>query len=289
MKKRVIQKNAIIMLLFSVCIGIGGCGIVFRTSSSRFPDSSNEEEIFQQTASDFFQAVDNRDKEAIKALFAPNVVKKDRDMDDMIEYLFDVYQEPIDSLDIEQGCSGSYSNDYGIETKEINKWFPVVSGDKNYYCYMTIVYLDDEDQDNVGIKDLVFLSEKEECNEDTVWPEGNGLHVIKDSDKEYLTRRIGYYPNVYTPMDRTITVEEILTFLEENDDWNAFVKQFGEPNSETCPRLTYAYELPDEGGEKRYAIIWVNIPPQSETGTIFKVEVVNDTDRNAISTPWETE
>lgn len=288
MKKRIIQK-IIIMLLFSFCVGIGGCGKVFWTSSNRFPDSRNEGEIFQQTANGFFQAVDNRDKEAIKELFAPNVVKKDRDMDDMIEFLFDVYQEPTDSLDIEQSCAGSYSNDHGTETKEIENWFPVVSGDKNYYCHMTIVYQDDEDLDNVGIKDLVFLSEKEECNEDAVWPEGNGLHVIKDSNKEYLTRRIGYYPNVYTPMDRTITVEEILTFLEDNDDWDTFVRQFGEPNSETCPRLTYAYELPDEGGEKRYAIIWVDFPPQSESGTIFKVEVVNDTDKKAISTPWETE
>lgn len=68
----------IIMELYSVCTGSEGCSKVLRIVSGRFSDSDNEEEILQHTAS-VFQAVDKRDKDAVKELSAPNVVRRDKD------------------------------------------------------------------------------------------------------------------------------------------------------------------------------------------------------------------
>lgn len=287
MKKKVIKGTATAMVLFSICICIGGCGRFIRKFSDRFPDTRDEEEIYQQVVEDFFQAVDQRDKEAVKELFSLDIAKQNKEMDAEIERLFQFYPNPTDRWDIKNKCDGSYSTDHGKSTKLISNWFPVISNGKNYYCHMSYMYQDDTTPDNVGIRQLVFLSEKAECYEDLLWPEEKGLFVIEDVPGDYFTRRIGYYPTIYTTIDRTVTEMEILDFLDQSDDWLAFVEQFGQPNAETCARMVYAYELPDEDGEKRYAEIWVDLPPESENGKIFKVNIMNDTDLVALSTPWE--
>lgn len=248
---------------------------------------SREEELLQQAVDDFFQAVDARDAERIKEMFASNVREESSDLDEMLERLFAFYPGPTDNCELNGEPSGDYTTDYGVRTKTIHNWFAVVSGDINYYCRITYTYRDDVDKDNVGIRQVTLISEKVMCSEDFKWPEEDGIQVIEDAPGDYMTRRIGYNPVIYTPVDRTVTKEEILEFLDENDDYDDFVDYFGEPNAVNCPWLCYAYELPDENGEKRYAELWVDYPRGSKQGTIYQVFLLNDTSNIRLEVLWE--
>lgn len=70
--------------------------------------------------------------------------------------------------------------------------------------------------------------------------------------------------------------------MEKETDFGVFQDTFGESNAETIRNAAYAYELPDEEGEKRYLILYV-----TDEGKIRLVYIVNETDIKPLETLWE--
>lgn len=243
--------------------------------------------IYEQAVDDFFAAVDARDVEAAKALFAPNVRKEVPDIDQRLERLFSFYSGQTERCERDGNTAEwSASNDYGVRTENLEDWFALVSGGTNYYCRFSYTYRDDENPNNVGIQYVDLVSEKVVCNEDFKWPEDIGIYVREDAPGDYQTARIGGFPEIYTPIDREMKKEDILKFLENSDSFLEFKARFGEPNAEQVPYCSYAYELPEENGEKRYASFLVD---HKDDWKILKVRVENDVDQVALETIWETE
>ena len=164
----------------------------------------------------------------------------------------------------------------------------MVSGGTTYYCKFSYVYRDDAEPDNVGIEFVDMVSEKVLCSEEFAkWPEEPGIFVKEDAPGDYETTRVGGYPFIYVPVERkqTLTKEDVEAFLKTGGNFTDFKKQFGEPNVEEVKYCSYAYELPEEDGEKRYVSFLVDHKKDWE---ILRVTIENDIDFVSLETLYRS-
>lgn len=253
--------------------------------------------VFEEAVDAFFQAVDTRDKAAIKKLFSPYARKEDSDLEEEIEELLDFYPGPTQTCERDGSMAASSgSNDHGVRSLKYDQWFAVICNGITYYCDFSFVCRNDADEDYIGIQSVSLVSEKVVCSDEFRFSSEPGLHVVKDAPGDYETRRIGGYPKVYVPMDRRLTEEIILDFLEKDTSFKQFRETYGEPNSETSTYTCYAYELEEEEGEKRYAVLSVyNLTEDGtaseayEKGSITRVVIENDLSMAYLYVLWEME
>lgn len=289
MKKRLIAAIAACLLFMA-----SGCAVLPHGGPAYMP---GEAKRFEEAVDAFFQAVDERDKDAIWNLFSPYAQKEDADLEDEIEELLEFYPGPTQSCERDGSMAASSgSNDHGAHSLQYDQWFAVICNDTTYYCDFSLVYRNDADEDCIGIQSVSLVSEKVVCNDEFRFSSEPGLHVVKDAPGDYETRRIGGYPKVYVPMDRRLTEEMILEFLKNDTSFKTFRETHGEPNSETSTYTCYAYELVSEDGEKRYAIFSVcnrteggKASEAYEKGTITRVIVENDVSQAYLYVLWEME
>lgn len=241
------------------------------------PRMRDEPEIYERAVDDFFAAVDSGDKEKILAQFAPNVRKNNKDLEENLDELLSFYPGPTDRCERDGNVvEGNYDQEYGIDRYNALSWFAVVSGGTTYYCKFSYVYRDDAEPDNVGIEFVDMVSEKVLCSEEFAkWPEEPGIFVKEDAPGDYETTRVGGYPFIYVPVERkqTLTKEDVEAFLKTGGNFTDFKKQFGEPNVEEVKYSSYAYELPEEDGEKHYVSFLVDHKKDWE---ILRVTIEND-------------
>lgn len=216
----------------------------------------------EEAAASFLEVVEIQDIEAAKALFAPSALAEDADFDEVLTRLFTFYSGSTDECWSDNTPSISKHLHYGKTTKRsYSGWVPVVSQGINYYCYVAVTDIDDEEPENIGINKLVFVTEKARCAPEFERPEGYGLWLYEDPPGDYQTCRINEDAYIYTPADRTITKGEITAFLEGSTSWEAFAVRFGEPNVTAYPDQAhwnvYYYALPEEDGEPRWARLMV--------------------------------
>lgn len=235
-------------------------------------------------AEDFFDALDARDGEAIKALFAPSVLQSDDDLDDSLAALFALCPGPTDSWRTDDP-PGVSTRRGGSAYRTVSNWYPVTAGGVNYYCCIRYTSIDEEHPENEGVRDVIFVTEKVRCSEEfnRTWKDlPEGLTVLTEAEGDYDTCRIAGAAFVYTPTAQAPTLEEILTFLETETGEEAFLARFGPPNavSPYVSGILY-YALPEEDGEKRYAEIVF-----SGEGTADTVILLSENDYNALDVPW---
>ena len=274
----------VLCLVLAGIFSLTACDFALPQEFTKVQDRPDEDELFNEAVDAFFEAVDHREAEAIKEMFSPNAQQEDAQLEKRIEQLLAFYPGPTERCERDGAKQGSYSTDYGKRRSEVSDWFAVVCNGTNYYCDFSLVYECDEDADEIGIRYITIASEKAICAENFKFPEESGMHIFEDASGDYQTARIGGYPRVYIPSEQNMTEEDILTFLEEDTTFEALKEAFGEPNAELVPYASYAYELADEEGEKRYADIYVD--NRQDGWPITKVTIVNDVSNIAISTLW---
>lgn len=243
-----------------------------------------KDRMFNAAVDAFFAAVDAKDADAIKALFSPRALEQAENIDEEIEKLFAFYPGPTQKCERDGVNSESGSSNHGKRIRRGSDWFAVVCDNTNYYCNFSMVFMNDMDADEEGVWSIDLVSEKVICAEDFQFWSEPGLHAESEAPGDYQTRRIGHYPKIFVPIERELDQEEIRTFLEKETDFKAFQNRFGEPNAETCTNLSYAYELPDKDGEKRYLILYV-----TDELKIKLAYIVNDVEMNRLETLWEAE
>ncbi|MDE6363489.1 MAG: DUF5104 domain-containing protein [Lachnospiraceae bacterium] len=241
-----------------------------------------KDRVFNAAVDAFFEAVDARDADAIKALFSPNALEQAEDIDEEIEKLFAFYPGPTQRCERDGVGPESGSSDHGKRIRRGSDWFAVVCDGANYYCDFSMVFQNDMDRNEEGVWSIDLVSEKVICAEDFKFSTKPGLHAESEAPGAYQTRRIKHYPEVFVPIERELDREEIRAFLEKETDFGVFQDTFGESNAETIRNGAYAYELPDEEGEKRYLILYV-----TDEGKIRLAYIVNETDIKPLETLWE--
>lgn len=245
------------------------CGIALFCGCSRSGEPGNrytgsDQEMMGQVIEDFITAMDARDPDAIKEMLCSNM-RESENVDELIQELFDFYPGHTEGNDWDgKPPSSSYSKGQGYRYYQIGEEITLFSEDAAYYCYLEL-RCRDSDEGGIGVRRICMASEKVRCSEDFTWPQEAGIYVFTDADGDYLTRRVGGSPIIYTPMERMISEDDILDFISETTDFGDFSDKFGIPNGEKLYGLCPVYELCPVDGEIRYAV--------------FMLEYVEDTDR----------
>ena len=217
---------------------------------------------FNQPVDAFFEALDAKDAEGIRALFAPAVLEAQPDMDAQIEKLFAVYPG-VTELCLRDGPGESgHSRETGKRESYIRKRFPVKSDGNEFVCQVHLIYENDWDESQIGLQQVVLMNLDTAyrfANEDSTrssYPQDIGLHVLTDYDSGLELRFVERHVQRIKIMDRQISKTELLDFCadEANHSYPALLEAFGEPNDveDNSSFLMILYELESENGEKRY-------------------------------------
>lgn len=275
--KKITQYLFAFMLLSVLTLTCTGCAVskVLKNISSEL----TKPDPFNQAVDDFFAALDARDKEAIKEMFAQSVQNEDAELEEQIEQLMKNYPGPTEYCGRNGADHESRSSSKGKHTSSGWSPFPVISNGEYYWCTFEITYENDSDRDKVGITQVCFFSFNDYCDirydEDKKYPAENGLIVCFDYPLDCEVRSIAGQPYKYTARKKNIDESEVKEFLKEEDYdicWWQFEERFGRPNSFSGPPdyvYEHVYELSAEDGEPRYLMV-------SGDNEIYSIGVYDD-------------
>ena len=253
---------------FLICIlyllALSGCGLVYM-------DDSKGKKAYNDAITAIFNALDEKDNEAIYNLFSPSVRKKDEDLEDQIDRLLSIYEGPTDEIgwDGLLGSEASYHS--GKHRKNVFARFPIRSGDTYYWCYMNLMYENTFDEQQIGIVQMDFYTADEYCileyDENLKIVNSVGLTVHADATIDNEIRCISGHPHMYSTSTEPLNIGYIRNFFKTSNSFSEFKEQFGSPNAEN---IWCYYELPIESGENRYLQIG------TDNDTIYGATVVNE-------------
>lgn len=112
-----------------------------------------------QKEEEFFNLLNQKDKEGIKAMFSEKV-RSETDFDKQIDILFDYINEPITDYE-ESLMSSDKDTSYGNITQWSFANVPIaITKSYRYFLNFNFVYKDEEEPQNVGIQSLCVWDEK---------------------------------------------------------------------------------------------------------------------------------
>jgi hypothetical protein len=236
----------VVIIIMASLMGIlSGCSRLFAGGvsdmvSSRLGrlnrETRSEREIFSETFDDIFTALDNKDKEGLKKLFAASVIKKNPNLDKQIDDLFNYYKGPkeSDTLFDNGGPTSFEDNEYGTKRITLDKTFTVTAGGVTHTVFLYLRARDDFDKDGKGIHILEFATEEAISSKYFMWHYASvdipGLYIQNSTEKRPDVARIERNNVKYTAYNRNLTVDDFLAFVSNNDDFDRLVKTIGVPN-----------------------------------------------------------
>jgi hypothetical protein len=247
MRNGILKKSFI--LVFSCIITLGILSSCSRVNMLDFT-TSRDDKAFREMLDKVFVALDSKDKEGLKALFAVSSIKKNSNIDSQINTFFQAYKGPLKIEHIDLHLYTGESLEYGKRKTELSgggKDIIITAGGVRYYVSMMMYSHDDFNKDNEGIHTLEFDTENaynSQCfacyyEED----DGPGLYYQDSAVKRDDIRWIQGRSWKYKYYDRKLTVDELRSAAEKDDNFNNFVAVIGEPNCSWTVYEYYYYEL----------------------------------------------
>ena len=136
--KKFFEITSMLVLTFSTVLSITGC--IYNDDSTFALESVKK----------LIKYMENNDKENIKELFAPNIIKQVEGLDEQINELCEYWQGEFISL-AAGGVGGEGSRDYGVYIDIIDFAYDIKTSDCNYRISAWWYRRDDTDENNVGI------------------------------------------------------------------------------------------------------------------------------------------
>ncbi len=258
-----------------------------------------EVKLCTETLEAFFTALENNDADAVKSLFSKAVIEKDTDLDAQIEKLIEIYPSAPTEIFTDDLNGGDYSTEYGAFYSRLNDSVPVFCDGEYYWVEIYIVYEDEANEDNIGVESIAFFTADEYCawfhddesktNDLSVDIFADGLSVYAERTLENDVIPINQYPYEFIPIERTINVSDVKSFINDNKSMADFKARFGEPNAkdESYAWAEYFYELPNSNGEARYLSLFI-IDGRISRATIFdNFEYVESIYETPVKSPYE--
>ncbi|ABN54420.1 MAG TPA: DUF5104 domain-containing protein [Hungateiclostridium thermocellum] len=127
-----------------------------------------EERAAKKRIKEILAAIENKDKEAMKALFSKKALAEVNDFDEGVDYLFDFFQGDVQSWEIDAWSSGE-SIERGKKSIMLRVWY-IVTTDKEKYMFFVIDYIKDTmNPDNAGLYTLRVIKAEDEETEFGYW------------------------------------------------------------------------------------------------------------------------
>lgn len=170
------------MIIFS--ISLLSCNSAKTMINNRLSElnGSNDDEIADARFQKIIEALENRNKEALKKLFSAEVLKEATDIDGGIDYIMDFYKGKMKSN--KRAVVTSESQNYGEKKKELECSYKVTTDVANFSIHFIEKVIDTKNPNNVGVCTLDIMRE-EDGDELFHWgneKESVGIYII-DTDK----------------------------------------------------------------------------------------------------------
>lgn len=143
MQNRILIVITVAIYLLSSC-SAGGTRAAMLNSTD---DGRNTDNKLAQIV----DAMNNRDKEALKALFSEQALEEAESLDDNIDYLFDFIQDDIESWERSGGPAIYEVVHYGQNTKESKTIYNVYTKENEYLLFLLEYTIDTAHAENVGL------------------------------------------------------------------------------------------------------------------------------------------
>lgn len=236
-------------------------------------------------------ALEAGDGDAIVGLFSPEARTGSDDLDEQAGELVESCSGHVGYLDTHSVTRPMESEEVedGRRRVELSTDFSFVLDGENYWCYMTLVSVNDFDEAEVGVSTVIVWSEDAYSAmlydaRETDWPEGMGLHLRLSYPLEWETRLVNDDPLRYEAGDTISDVDEVTAFLDGGEKTvDDFEERFGRPCcvSWTGDGRVY-YELDDREGP-RYLEVNATAPDEP----IYSAYVVDE--RDAVEKVWDAD
>lgn len=236
-------------------------------------------------------ALEAGDGDAIVGLFSPEARTGSDDLDEQAGELVESCSGHVGYLDTHSVTRPMESEkvEDGKRRVELSTDFSFVLDGENYWCYMTLVSVNDFDEAEVGVSTVIVWSEDAYSAmlydaRETDWPEGMGLHLRLSYPLEWETRLVNDDPLRYEAGDTISDVDEVTAFLDGGEKTvDDFEERFGRPCcvSWTGDGRVY-YELDDREGP-RYLEVNATAPDEP----IYSAYVVDE--RGVVEKVWDAD
>ncbi len=247
MRNGIFNKSLIFVFLCIITLGIlPSCSRVNMLDIT----TSRDDKAFREMLDKVLVALDSKDKEGLKELFAISAIKKNSDIDNQIDSFFKIYTGPSKIEHIHLSLSGGESIEHGKRKTGLSgggKDIIITAGGVQYYVSMMMYSHDDFNKDNEGIHTLEFDTDDAHNSQYFKYynevDDGPGLYYQHSAKKRDDIRWIQGNSWKYTYYKRELAAEKLRSAAEKSDDFNNFVTFIGKPNCSWTVYGYYYYEL----------------------------------------------
>jgi len=131
------------------------------------------------------ETLNNKDEDALKAMFSKKVLLEADDFEGQIEYLFFFFQGSVKSWD-RTGFSSDGSIENGKKSTMLRSWYTVTTNKDKYRFFVIDYSVDTINPDNKGLYTLRVIKAADETTQFTYWQDMEiaGIYKPKETDGE---------------------------------------------------------------------------------------------------------
>jgi hypothetical protein len=232
---------AIIMIISSLMGILSGCSKLFAGGASEFVNSrtrqldretDRDKKHFVGVLDNIFKALDNKDKQGLKKLFAVNVIKSNPNLDKQIDDLFLFYKGPYENYEgLVVGTAEEW--DYGVKKIRLfnGNGLIVTAGGIKYHLDLRIQSKNDEDKDEEGIINLELATEEAYKSKYFCWHlDTPGIYFQSSPERRIGVLRFNSLNRSYVPIDRKLTIDDFSNFIATSNDFYKLIESIGSPD-----------------------------------------------------------
>lgn len=148
--KRNIRLLFLLVIVFILTSCSGG-------SRTKMLNESSDEEIANEKLVNIINHIENKDEEALKAMFSKRAIDESGDFSENADLLFDFYEGVMISWEKSSGPHVSKSTNYGEVVKEVDSYYYVETDKQTYFFLINDFPVDDSNVDNEGVNMLLVV------------------------------------------------------------------------------------------------------------------------------------
>lgn len=249
-------------------------------------DKQESDSHWDKSIKKLVRALDQHDKELLRACFSEYVRKNDKNLDQEMDALFKAYPGETESW-VWDGCSTQSFSSASDENREyVTRTAVLKSHGKNYYLYMEYTTMDLNNSGREGICCVDFTTPEVQAafsdgRDDLITYKGNynwkgqdryKLHVTTEHKGEYQTRRIKGNEMIYTPTEIRYSSQDYLNFVLTDNSVKDFREKFGTENAGWENSQIMYYKVTD--GDDLY--VFIDYMDSSEGQVVYRIDLVNE-------------
>jgi len=120
-------------------------------------NSSSDDKNATSRLEQVINAINSKDREAVKVLFSETALNETDDIDEKIELLFSFVLGTINSWEKSSGPTVFETNHYGKKTKEVSSYYYVTTDKQEYFFLLRDFPIDTDNPENVGLYMLLVV------------------------------------------------------------------------------------------------------------------------------------